>query len=425
MTGTETQPKIAASVGRYQRARLREAVLAAFHTEAESISAEFAGYSVRDWIHNYPWLDSSGLALYLLDRLITLGCEDALPLAVRDRLQDNLADNRARTEALFAESLSINDSFQEEGIVSVNLKGVTLWPDSVPDPALRCQMDLDFLVCAEDAPKARQVLERSGYLLYVISGDTWEFRAGTSAVASRKDLYKPKPQRTVDLHLANTTDRRLASAQLKTFHGKLLPALSPVDLFIAQARHLFQHVSGAFTRAGWVLEYRRHVLARYQDSAFWEAVKHSSSQRPQDAIAVGIATLLTSQIFGQFAPQALSWWTVDRLPAGVRLWVQAYGRSVMLADFPGTKLYLLLKKELGSEQPQQSVTIHKHYLPMHLPPLISHGHAGERPASRLKRYLAQIRFVLFRLRFHFLENIRYTSECSRWRRRRGLLHEDA
>ena len=421
----QTQLGITANSGRSRRMRLREAVLGVFHADAEAISAEFAMYCERDWESSYPWLDSSGLALYLMDRLVTLGCEDALPSAVRSRLRENFADNRKRTEALFAESIAINRSFREAGVVCANLKGITLWPNAVPDPALRCQMDLDLLVREEDALKARQILEQEGYFLYVVSGDTWEFRAGTFAVASRKDLYKPKPQRTVDLHLASPTDSHLARAQMRAFHGELLLALSPVDLFLAQALHLSRHISGAFTRAGWVLEYRRHVLAHYDDPAFWEAVESRGKQPPQDAIFIGIATLLASKVFGEFAPRALNRWTVDRLPAALRLWVELYGCHVILADFPGTKLYLLLQKELGAQQPQQAATIRKQYLPLHLPPLISHSHSGERILPRLNRYRAQAAFVLFRLRFHLLENLRYTLESSRWRRSRGLLHEDA
>jgi len=401
---------------------LRETILAAFCADAQSISSAFSSYAERDWQRNLAWLDSSGLALYLRDRLTALGCEDALPPAVRARLRQNLADNRARTESLFAELLAINQCLRQEGMLFLNLKGITLWPESVPDPALRCQMDLDLLVNAEHALPARRVLQSMGYLLYVVSGDTWEFRAGTSEVASRKDLYKPKPQRTVDLHVAGAADGRLNRLHMRSFYGEPLPVLSPVDLFLAQALHLFHHISGAFTRAGWALEYQRHVLARYDDSAFWEAVESRGNERTQDAVAIGIATLLTSQLFGEFAPAALCRWTVDRLPPAVRLWVELYGRRVVLADFPGTKLYLLLEKELGSETPQQSKEIRKQYLPLHLPPMISHGHSGERLRPRLKRYHAQLRFVLFRLRFHLLENLRYRSESSRWQRRRGLLH---
>jgi Uncharacterised nucleotidyltransferase len=404
---------------------LRHAVLAAFTRGAQSVSTDLAGFSEREWIRNYSWLDSSGLALYLLDRLRTLECEDALPPAVAARLRQNLADNRARTAALFAESVAINHSFRQQGLLFANLKGITLWPDSVADPALRCQMDLDLLVRTEDAASARRILDGMGYLLYVASGDTWEFRAGTSAVAARKDLYKPKPQRTVDLHLSSALDGRLARSRLRSFDDQPFPVLSPVDLFLSQAHHLFHHITGAFTRAGWVLEYHRLVLAHADNAAFWQQVEERAGQRPQDALAIGVATLFTRQVFGDFAPSALTRWNVARLPAAVRLWVELYARRVVLADYPGTKLYLLLERELNAANPRQHAAIAKQYLPLHLPPRLTHSHAGERLRPRLSRYRSQLRFVLFRLRFHLVENLRYTSESSRWRRRRGLLHEDA
>ncbi len=49
---------------------------------------------------------------------------------------------------------------------------------------------------------------------------------------------------------------------------------------------------------------------------------------------------------GEFAPEALTYWTVDRMPVAARLWVKLYGHHVVFAGFPGSKLYLLLQKEL-------------------------------------------------------------------------------
>src|SRR6478735_8653597 len=62
--------------------RLKETVLAAFWEPAPSIRARLSEFSARDWERATFWLAVSGLALYFLDRLTTLGLEDSLPPTV-------------------------------------------------------------------------------------------------------------------------------------------------------------------------------------------------------------------------------------------------------------------------------------------------------------------------------------------------------
>src|ERR1700729_3494822 len=83
--------------------RLKEAVLASFRSTAAEEEARFAVFGASDWQRILYWLDISGLALYLLDRLTELGVERCIPGAILDRLQQNLAENRERTAALLQE----------------------------------------------------------------------------------------------------------------------------------------------------------------------------------------------------------------------------------------------------------------------------------------------------------------------------------
>jgi hypothetical protein len=53
-------------------------------------------------------------------------------------------------------------------------------------------------------------------------------------------------------------------------------------------------------------------------------------------------------------------------------------------------------------------------LPLSLPPLIVHANANEKLPMRLRRYAAQLRFILLRLRFHTVEGFRYLRESLRW-----------
>src|SRR5580698_3865834 len=78
-----------------------------------------AEFKLRDWTRSYRWLDESGLALYFLARIKELGIEDAIPVKVLLRLEENFANNRKRTAKLFEEFIDLNGLFQKAGIAYV------------------------------------------------------------------------------------------------------------------------------------------------------------------------------------------------------------------------------------------------------------------------------------------------------------------
>jgi hypothetical protein len=108
---------------------------------------------------------------------------------------------------------------------------------------------------------------------------------------------------------------------------------------------------------------------------------------------------------------------MSQLSAPVSLWIEMYGRRAMLTDFPGSKLYLLLRAQLKTNLTSESVSSRRLIFPFHMPPQITQPEAGERILSRLRRYRIQAGFVFFRLRFHLVEGLRYAIEASRWHRR--------
>jgi len=191
-----------------------------------------------------------------------------------------------------------------------------------------------------------------------------------------------------------------------------------VDLFLGQGMHLFKHISGGFTRTAHIIEFRRNVLARHHDDVFWKQVQTLAERNPNPRapIALGVATLLISNAMGSFAPEALTHWTVDRLPETVRLWVSRYGPDVIYGDFPGNKLYLLLQRELQEpgKSPQQSMR--RALLPLVLPKTISQKAPNENLRACIQRHRKQLWFGFFRLHFHIVEGVRYLHESLRWRR---------
>jgi hypothetical protein len=158
------------------------------------------------------------------------------------------------------------------------------------------------------------------------------------------------------------------------------------------------------------------VLARHHDDAFWKQVQTLAERNPRAHVALGVVTLLISNVMGSFAPEALTHWTVDSLPDAVRLWVSQYGPDAIYGDFPGSKLYLLLQRELEGSVGLPRRSVRRALLPLFFPKAISQRAPNEDLRARIKRYRKQLWFGWFRLRFHGAEGLRYMRESLRWRR---------
>ena len=398
--------------------RTREAVLLSFSDPVPGQVELLLHLSPTEWRRLLNWLDVSGLALYFLDRLVQLGLRDMLPETAVDRLQQNLDSNAKRTRGMVEESVAIQRRFQNAGLSYAVVKGLSLSPESVPRPELRHQFDLDYLVSEKSAPEARSILERRGYRLRAFSRKTWEFKINETPYVSVKDFYKDLPYRTVELHLEADTpghDSRLDRATTRDMFGIGMPMLSPVDIFRGQAMHIFKDVCCGTSRTAHLLEFYRHVLSRRDDDAFWRELRCRAEGDRSTCFGIGMVTYLVASILGDFAPKALTAWTVEVLPPSVCLWVHRYGRHTVLGNHPGTKFFLLLQKELESAGIPRRSWVKKSLWPSRLPPIVIRGSSGEPFSTRIARYRVQLRFVFERLRFHIVEGIRYTLESRRWR----------
>jgi hypothetical protein len=326
---------------------------------------------------------------------------------------------------MIAESIAIQQEFQKAGIRYANLKGLSLCPNSVPKPELRLQFDLDFLVDEIHIPDARTILERRQYRLHLMSGRSWEFKFNERPWLDMKDIYKDFHSYAVDLHGQSSAPGRSSSLdrlEWRELHGISMPLLSPVDLLLGQGLHAFKHIWGGYSRAAHLLEFRRHVLSHRDDSAFWAELQAAAKHHPRAALELGVVTLLITRVMGNFAPQAFTTWTVDRLDRPVRLWVEMYGHRIALGSYPGNKLHLLLHKELelaGIAQKQKR-SLRQALVPLWLPSPVVRALPNESLPVRIRRYSMYPQLILERLRFHIVEGFRFAMESHRWRRIKEL-----
>jgi hypothetical protein len=134
-----------------------------------------------------------------------------------------------------------------------------------------------------------------------------------------------------------------------------------------------------------------------------------------------MVTYLITSVWGDFAPEALTSWTVDQLPQPIQLWLDLYGRAAIYQVPPGTKRYLRLREELEIASGASHGSSKSSFLSLSLPPVVIQATPGETLSTRLARYRLQIRFLVSRLRFHFVEGLRFIVESHRWRRLRSDL----
>ena len=375
--------------------------------------------SRRHWNQLLQWLDSSGIALYFFSSFRQWHHIDILPDLVRERLQLNLSDNFVRTRSLTEESVAIQHEFQQLSVRYAVIKGISLWPHSVPDPALRSQLDLDFLVAEDSAPIARSVLERKGYRLYAATGSSWEFKCNERPGISIKDLYKDSGSWAVELHIepaVNINYSRLEWLEMRELCGMRMPTLSSVDSFIGQGLHVYKNVCAEFLRAAHVWEFRNAVRSRRHDTDFWNAVRAAAIDNQSVSIRLGVVLLLITEVLGEFAPDSLTYWTVPLVPTAARIWIRIYGHRSVLGKFPGNKRYLFLQRELEKAGVCPRRKLVESLIPTRFPPPIIRPLPNESPAIRFARSWMQLKFITQRLRFHLIAGLDYRRESRLWRK---------
>jgi hypothetical protein len=397
----------------------------------ESI-ARLRQFSERDWQRVLPWLDESGLALYVLRQLSDTNSLAALPAKTRTQLQRNLATNQRRLAVMKEEFDSLNRGFTAAGVDYLVLKGFALMPEFCPDAALRSQYDYDFLVHRESASAARRVLEARGYSLKIKSPDfakedELHFTAQALAIPSpNQNFYSPNIPRAVELHLGlwepmrdmirlETPKDALRRKRFASWEGLRFPVLAQDDFLVFQALHAFQHILNYWCRPSCFLEVAHFLAKREGDTEFWERFRlRVEGHRYLPQIAGFVFSMAEILFHAPFSPEVAAW-TTRTLPPPLAFWVRRHGQEWALARFPGNKLSLLVHRAF-IEDPEawKEIEIDR-LLPLHrVPTVVESGGPGQAPHWRAK--WDQSQYVVSRLMFHLGGLLTYLRELPAWKK---------
>jgi len=398
----------------------------------EASLARLRTFSRRDWLRTLSWLDDSGLALYLLERVNRLDASDVLPREVKGHLERGLASNRQRLLEMRGEFAALNGRFEAAGVEYVVLKGFALIPAFCPDAGLRTQYDYDYLVALSSLDAARQAIQEAGYSQKTKSpgfGKKGECFFSARALAippPDTNFYSAEVPRDVELHLslweslgemvnlgvpADTLDRKRQA----NWQNVCFPALADDDALLFQSLHAFQHFLNYWCKPSCLLEVTYFIARRHGDAVFWEQFRQRAESHRYLPQIVSLIFSLADLLFHPPIPPEVSDWISRRLPAALHLWVQRHGKRWALAPFPGSKLSLLAHREFIEDPTVWSKVKWSRLIPFHRPAQVVES---DNPSlsSRLLANRDQWRFVWSRAAFHVGAFVRYTGELPRWKR---------
>ncbi len=320
-----------------------------------SCSRQFSRFGLRDWEISMFWLDASGLALLVEDRIRRDGLSGFIPEKILARLQAAARNNRGRTEAMLAEFARLCSALETAEITFAVLKGFSLVPDYCRTPTLRLQIDLDFLISPEQIDPVSAVMTSLGYELVSRLPFEVRFASGSRLPRPHADLYLPPASFVVEFHFGlvdrpefsapmphDALQRRCWSEQL----GIRFPTLAKDDQFLHHSLHAFQDVFMFSLRVSSLFETATFLRISQFDDVFWQDVERRVLQwdsRIGDKL--GLILALAVEVCGAKIPRKLSAWTVERCSPRILLWVRRYGRRWCLHQFPGSKLSILLASE--------------------------------------------------------------------------------
>jgi len=311
--------------------RIVEAIVGALRFR-DANPEKLASLTESEWHELLEYADLSHLTLAL-----GTNCREFLPEWVRDRIDENLRDNRARWDLVKATYEEVQSAFLSASVQHVVIKGFTQCPDFAPSPHARFQSDIDIYCPDGSIKQAVETLRRIGYEAV----GTSEKADHLPAMIRRGDWkwcgnsYDPEMPLSIELHhrFWNRRTMRLGPEDLQQFWSRrrvrradwgTYPVLHPVDNLGFSAMQVLRDLLGNVLSAHKVYELAYFLHDRATDDGFWRewSATHNDDLRACEAVSFCLARAC----FGcDLAPQVVE--QIAILPRTVRAWTPLCGQG--------------------------------------------------------------------------------------------------
>ena len=240
-----------------------------------------------------------------------------VPVAVQARLKADYRQNVVRNMLFAAELERLLRLLGEAGIRVMPLKGVTLAESLYGDPAMRVCSDIDILVPAADALRARHLILANGYTSPFSEDFFAKHQFHTSAdcplLAERGGLsYFLELHWTLLQHSSKDTEAMedlWSAARLRDVFGALAFSLTPEWEFIYLATHAAYH---KWQTLKWIADINDLCASA---SINWKLVQAKAERFDLDW-TIGHTFAVCAQLYGMPVPPNFP---AVQLPAGVPL----------------------------------------------------------------------------------------------------------
>jgi MFS family permease len=375
---------------------------------------ELAALHETEWQELLEFCDLAHLTFPLLQ-----SGRNVLPGWVRERLEQNAADNANRFENIKLVYSEMAKVFADAQVEHLVIKGFAQYPGYVEDPRLRMQSDIDIYCPSPSILRARDQLLSLGYepqrglerlpmdhlaAMSRKSKTGWEWRGNT---------FDPEMPPSVELHfcLWNEKNARFAPPGLEHFWSRRVtrhlddfsfPGLDSIDNFGFSALHALRDVLGGEWVIHRIYEMARFLHTNAANKDFWLEWRevHGSSLRSSQAISFRLAREWFSCDLSEEAEVE-----VRNLPSGVKRWIDLFGASPLEGMFRNNKDGVWLHIALLESSRDKRAVLSNALLPMRVPTVGAPGQDTTRhgrrkrfwPSSRWAKYLF---YVSSRIGYH-------------------------
>lgn len=391
----------------------------------EAVYEDMKQFDSTAWQGTMWWLSASGLPHYFLARLQHSGRENVLPPVIHAAMSGNFLSNQQRVDTMSQEFEILTRRMCDAGVNYAAVRGFELAPEYCSNLWLRTWYTHEYVVSAEQLGRASEVVEQSGYPLRQ-SGSRGElyFAAPEMQPPSKiEDAYSGAFPRMVVLHSqmwdrhgtgidASAPKNLLQRVVTRRSHGMSFQTLADDDLLAVTLMESFARVLNYWCKLSWLLEISHFLRVRLCDDAFWESFYARITDCGKLAEIADFVFSLCASIFEENVPDAVRY-RISRLSPPLALWIRHYGKQWGIAEYPGSKLSLLVQQELISDRTKWKRLERRRLFPISKGQMNSSSSATSPKREKSKPKISR---MIDRIRFHGPATYEYLRELPRWKR---------